>query len=224
VAERPLNTFSIVAHDAETQALGIAVQSKVVAVGSLAPFAKAGVGAVCVQSLANRPLGERILEVMEHRNEPAAAVEYALAEREQSADMLQIAAVTASGKAVTYTGQECIAWAGGIQGEHFVCQGNLLTGEGVLEAMAEAFAADGEFGARLIAALRSGQRAGGECRGQQSAALLIVRSGWGYDGGASDRYRDLRVDEHAEPIEELARVYEAHKQLLPLPPKQAYQI
>jgi uncharacterized Ntn-hydrolase superfamily protein len=125
--------------------------------------------------------------------------------------------VNTKGEAATYTGQKCNSWAGGIKGENFCCQGNILAGEDVVKTMATSFQeSKGDLGERLVAALQAGQDAGGDSRGMQSAALLIVHDGWGY-GGFNDRYRDLRVDDHAEPIQELKRVYDLHRQIFPRP-------
>src|SRR5581483_6851814 len=117
--------------------------------------------------------------------------------------------------------EKCSAWAGGLKGENFACQGNILAGEDVVKNMAKSFReSKGDLGDRLIAALQAGQGAGGDSRGMQSAALLIVRDGWGY-GGFNDRYRDLRVDDHAEPIKELKRVYDLHREIFPRPNKRS---
>ncbi|MEW6636661.1 MAG: DUF1028 domain-containing protein, partial [Actinomycetota bacterium] len=122
----------------------------------------------------------------------------------------QLGVVDARGGAATFTGSECFEWAGGVTGEHYAAQGNILVGRETVEAMAQAFEdADGELAGRLLAALESGQEAGGDARGKQSAALLVVREGGGY-GGDNDRAVDLRVDDHPEPIAELRRLRELH--------------
>jgi uncharacterized Ntn-hydrolase superfamily protein len=129
----------------------------------------------------------------------------------------QVGVITAEGKASTYTGKNCFDWAGGKTGENYAVQGNILAGKEVLEAMAKAFEeTEGVLAERLLAALHAGQEAGGDRRGRQSAGLLIVREGWGY-GGLTDRFRDLRVDEHETPIVELERVYQKHRALFPRP-------
>lgn len=210
-------TFSIVAWDPETQELGIAVQSKFIAVGAVVPWARAGVGAVATQSYANTTFGPRGLEKLEKGAAPEEVLA-GLVEADKGRDRRQVGIVDARGRVATYTGKDCMAWAGGLKGENFCCQGNILAGEGVVQGMAKGFReTQGDLGDRLIAALQAGQAAGGDIRGMQSAALLIVREGWGY-GRFNDRYRDLRVDDHPEPIRELQRVYELHRRIFP-PPK-----
>ena len=131
----------------------------------------------------------------------------------------QVGIVDAKGRSATFTGKQCFDWAGGIAEKNFCCQGNILTGEDVVQAMAETFKkTKGVLGDRIIEALRAGQKAGGDRRGRQSAALLVVREGWGY-GGFNDRFRDIRVDDHATPIEELKRVYDLHRKIFARPEK-----
>ena len=202
-------TFSIVAFDPVTKELGVAVQSKFIAVGAVVPWAKAGVGAIATQSHANTTFGPRGLELMEKGVSPDDVLKQ-LTASDGGAALRQVGVVNAKGEAATFTGDKCNAWAGGKTGKHYAVQGNILAGQKVVDEMARAFEeTQGELGARLIAALAAGQAAGGDTRGQQSAALLIVREGWGYSG-FNDRYRDIRVDDHEKPIEELARVYELH--------------
>jgi uncharacterized Ntn-hydrolase superfamily protein len=125
--------------------------------------------------------------------------------------------ISANGDAASFTGADCHEWAGGKTGENYAVQGNILAGPEVIEAMTEAFEnAKGVLAERLLAALAAGQEAGGDQRGRQSASLLIVRSNWGY-GGVSDRFRDVRVDDHPTPIAELERVYRLHRDLFPRP-------
>jgi len=211
-------TFSIVAYDPDTQELGVAVQSKFIAVGSVVPWAKAGVGAVATQSFANTTYGPRALALLAEGAEPEAVMKR-ITEDDRRAAIRQVGIVDARGRSATFTGEKCSAWAGGLKGENFACQGNILAGEDVVKNMAKSFReSKGDLGDRLIAALQAGQDAGGDSRGMQSAALLIVRDGWGY-GGFNDRYRDLRVDDHAEPIKELKRVYDLHREIFPRPNK-----
>ena len=140
-----------------------------------------------------------------------------LVEADKRRERRQVGMVDAQGRSSTYTGKECFDWAGGIKGENFACQGNILAGEAVVKEMARAYGeSKGDLGDRLIEALAAGQKAGGDSRGKQSAALLVVREGWGY-GGFNDRYRDLRVDDHAEPINELKRIYVLHRKTFPRP-------
>jgi uncharacterized Ntn-hydrolase superfamily protein len=211
-------TFSIAAFDPETRELGIAVQSKFIAVGAVVPWAKAGVGAVATQSYANPAFGPRGLELLGKGEKPDDALAKLL-EDDRGREARQVGIVDAKGRAATFTGKQCLAWAGGEAGENYCAQGNLLAGEGVVQGMARAFReSKGDLGERLLAALQAGQEAGGDSRGMQSAALLIVREGWGY-AGLNDRYRDLRVDDHAEPIRELKRIYDLHRKTFPSPRK-----
>ncbi len=209
-------TFSIVACDLETGELGIAVQSRVPAVGAVVPWARAGVGAVATQALANPSYGPEGLDLLATGLAPEEVVKR-LTEKDADRERRQVGIVDATGRAATYSGKQCLEWAGGIVGERFCVQGNILAGEPVVKEMARAFAeAEGDLGERLIAALEAGQAAGGDRRGMQSAALLIVRERGGY-GGFNDRYRDIRVDDHPEPIRELARVYRVHKGVFAAP-------
>lgn len=210
-------TFSIVAVDPQTGEIGVAVESKFLAVGSVVPWAKAGVGAVATQAWANTNYGPEGLKRLAAGEAPEAVIKK-MTDADENRDQRQVAVIAADGKAANFTGSGCLDWAGGITGKNFAVQGNILAGEAVVEAMAESFrASEGKgipLGQRLIDALRAGQKAGGDKRGRQSAALLVVRQGWGY-GGFSDRFRDLRVDDHATPIEELQRVYELHQKIVP---------
>ena len=209
-------TFSIVAVDTETGEIGVAVQSRIVGVGSVVPFAKAGVGAVATQAFANVGYGPLGLMALEAGMKPDAVIDL-LVDEDPLREMRQVAVIAANGTSANFTGRECMDWAGGITGENFAVQGNILTGEEVVTAMAKAFQeTKGVLAVRLLAALRAGQEAGGDARGKQSAALLIVREGWGY-GGLNDRFRDIRVDEHETPIVELERVYWKHRALFPRP-------
>ena len=212
----PVATFSIVAFDPVTQELGIAVQSKFVAVGAVVPYAKAGIGAVATQSYANTTYGPKALALLE-KNTATADIIQSLTQADEGKDHRQFGFISAKGEAGTFTGSKCNAWAGGRTGKNFAVQGNILASEKVIDAMATAFeATKGDLGDRLIAALAAGQEQGGDTRGMQSAALLIVREGWGY-AGLNDRYRDLRVDDHEKPIEELARIYAIHRRIFPQP-------
>ena len=202
-------TFSIVAFDLETDSLGVAVQSKFLAVGSVVPWARAGVGALATQAMANYNYGPRGLELMEEGTTASETVE-ALVSADEAREHRQIGLVDSRGRAATYTGSECFDWAGGVAGEHFAAQGNILVGSETVEAMAVAYEeTEDDLAARLLSALDAGQAAGGDSRGKQSAALLVVREGGGY-GGDNDRVVDLRVDDHPEPIRELIRIRDLH--------------
>lgn len=207
----PIATFSIVACDPGTGDLGVGVQSKFFAVGTVVPWARAGVGAVATQAWANPRYGPDGLERLAAGAAPDEVVA-ALVDADDYRNVRQIGLVDARGRSAAYTGKHCLPWAGHATGPNFACQGNILASERVVAAMAEAFAAgSGPLAERLVAALRAAQAAGGDSRGQQSAALLVVRAGAGY-GGESDRYIDLRVDDHPEPIEELARLLAVYRE------------
>ncbi len=214
--EPPVGTFSIVAVDPATGEIGVAVQSRIVAVGGIVPFAKAGVGAVATQAYANVRYGPAGLALLAERIAPDECLRL-LTASDPLRETRQAGIIDAAGRAATYTGNECLDWAGGLVGRHFAVQGNILAGREVVTAMAAAFeGSEGLLEDRLLAALEAGQAAGGDRRGMQSAALLVVREGWGY-GGLNDRYRDLRVDEHADPIAELGRILQEHRRLFPRP-------
>lgn len=202
----PPSTFSIVACDPKTKDLGVAVESKFVAVGSVVPWAEAGVGSVATQSFANPAYGPRALGMMRRGLHPKDIVKR-LVGRDRDAAQRQVGLVDARGRAAAYTGKGCFEWAGHLTGKGFSVQGNILAGEDVVKSMARAFeSTDGDLPVRLLAALSAGQRAGGDRRGQQSAALLIVRARGGY-AGFNDRWVDIRVDDHPSPIEELVRIF-----------------
>ena len=209
-AERFVATFSIVACDPATGDLGIAVESKFLGVGAVVPWAKAGVGAIATQSWANTTYGPKGLELLAQGQAPDEVLAALTGPDEHSASR-QVGIVDARGRAATFTGGECFAWAGGITGPNYACQGNILVSKATVQALARTFeATPGGLWDRLLAALAAGQAAGGDSRGQESAALLVVREGGGY-GGFNDRFIDLRVDDHPQPIEELARLLELHK-------------
>ncbi len=210
---RLISTFSIVAYDPQTRGFGVAVQSKFLAVGAAVPWAKVGVGAVATQALANLSYGPKGLELMADGKSAEETVKALTAGDEGRADR-QVGVVDATGAAATYTGEECFDWAGGVTGEHYAAQGNILVSRETVEAMARTYeekTATGEitFAERLIYALDAGQKAGGDSRGRQSAAVLVVAEGGGY--GGDDRVVDLRVDDHPDPIKELLRLYELHE-------------
>ncbi len=211
-------TFSIVGFDPQTGDLGVAVQSKFLAVGAVVPFAKAGVGAVATQSWANTSYGPRGLDLLAAGKSPEEAIA-ALTGADDRPEQRQVGIVDAQGRSATFTGPNCFPWAGGMTGPNFAAQGNILVGEDTVRALAETFQqAQGSLAHRLVEALAAGQRAGGDSRGQQSAALLVVRETGGY-GGFNDRMIDLRVDEHPQPIAELARLLDYYELLFlkPLP-------
>lgn len=202
-------TFSIVAFDPETDSLGVTVQSKFLAVGAVVPWARVSVGAVATQAMANFTYGPRGLDLMAEGKTAEETIE-ALTSTDDDREHRQVGVVDASGRAAIFTGAECFDWAGGVTGEHYAAQGNILVGRETVEAMATGYENfGGDFAARLLAALDAGQEAGGDLWGKQSAALLVVREGGGY-GGDNDRVVDLRVDDHPEPIKELIRIRDLH--------------
>lgn len=203
--QRGFGTFSIVGADPRTGEVGVAVASRFLAVGSVVPFAQAGVGAIATQSYANTTYGPRGLELLRRKLAPQTILQR-LTRDDPQRDLRQVGIVDAQGRSATYTGSKCIRWAGGIAGKNFAAQGNILTGEAVVQAMADAFQkTQGELALKLMAALEAGERAGGDARGKQSAAILVARKNGGY-GGFDDRYIDLRVDDHPEPVQELRRL------------------
>ena len=213
-------TFSIVAFDPNTKEIGIAVQSRVVSVGSVVPWAKAGVGAIATQAAANTSYGPEGLKLLEQGLDPNEVIKRLTAADPQAATR-QIGIVDANGRVATFTGPKCQNWAGGKTGKFYTVQGNILTGPEVVSEMAKAFEnTKGELGDRLIAALEAGQAAGGDSRGKQSAALYIVHQGWGY-ARYNDRYRDIRVDDNPEPIKELRRIYDIYRKIFPQPRSRA---
>jgi uncharacterized Ntn-hydrolase superfamily protein len=200
-------TFSIVGYDPIEKEWGIAVQSKFLGVGAVVPWAKAGVGAVATQSYANTAYGPKGLEWMEQGKTAQETLELLLAD-DSDKEMRQVGLIDANGNAATFTGKDCYDWAGGITGRHFAAQGNILVDEKTVEAMASVFEeTEGSLAERLLAALDAGQEAGGDSRGKQSAAVYVVKEKGGY-GGYNDRYIDLRVDDHPDPIKELIRIYD----------------
>jgi len=203
----PVATFSIAARDPATGELGVAVASRFFAVGAVVPWARAGVGAVATQAYANTTFGPRGLDLLAAGKTPAQALEALLAD-DAGRDRRQVGLVAADGASVTYSGPGTTPWAGGRSGPGYAIQGNILAGEKVVAEMERAFLATqgkGSLGERLFASLAAGDRAGGDSRGRQSAALLVVRAGAGY-GGFTDRAIDIRVDDHADPFKELRRL------------------
>lgn len=210
-AHTPLvSTFSVVARDPATGDLGIAVQSKFLAVGAVVPWAKANIGAVATQSHANVAYGPDGLALLESGMSAQEALDK-LVRDDPEPDARQAGIVDAQGRAATYTGPGCHDWAGGFAGDGFCCQGNILAGPEVVDAMVEGYTtSSGSFAHRLLSSLAAGQAAGGDSRGQQSASIYIVREGGGYSGG-NDRWIDLRIDDHPDPITELRRLVMLHR-------------
>ena len=212
--ELPRGTFSIVALDPENGDVGVAVQSKYFAVGAVVPWGRAGVGAVATQAAGRAAYGPEILDLLARGLEPAEAIERALVDDERR-ETRQLGVVDAQGRAAAFTGSECNEWAGHATGSGYAAQGNILAGEAVIAEMARAFErTSGALAERLLAALEAAQAAGGDRRGQQSAALVVERSG-GIPASREDidRIVDLRVDDHPEPIRELRRLLDLHTRM-----------
>jgi len=202
-------TFSIVASDARTGDLGVACASRFAAVGAVVPWAKAGVGAIATQSWANTDYGPEGLELL-GSGTPARQVLDRLILGDKGREQRQLGIVDARGRAATFTGAKCMPWSGGTTGDRFACQGNLLVGEQVIAAMADAFRrASGDLVDRLLTALVAGDVTGGDRRGRQAAAIVVVRDSEGY-GKRNDRYVDLRVDDHPQAVSELARIFSVY--------------
>jgi uncharacterized Ntn-hydrolase superfamily protein len=198
-------TFSLVAFDAEAKEWGVIVASKYLAVGAAVPWARAGAGAVATQSLVNTTYGTRGLELLA-QGQSASEVLRTLTSEDRGRETRQLGIVDARGGVAAFTGKRSYAWAGHKTGKNYTCQGNLLSGPKVVADMARAFEeASGPLAWRLMTALEAGEKAGGDKRGKQAAALLVVRDGGGPNGWG-DRAIDLRVDDHEEPVRELARI------------------
>jgi uncharacterized Ntn-hydrolase superfamily protein len=202
-------TYSLCACDLERGEWGVVVQSKFLAVGSVVSWAEAKVGAVATQAWANPRYGPNGLALL-REGRSADEVVQALVGADDGRDDRQLGVVDAHGGSATYTGSACFAWGGGRTGPGYAAQGNILVSGATVDALAETFeASSGPLAERLIAALAAGEAAGGDSRGRQSAALLVVSPEGGY-GGLSDTAVDLRVDDHPDPIGELARLYGLH--------------
>src|SRR4051794_20562326 len=197
-------TYSIVARDATTGDLGVAVHSHWFSVGSVVSWARAGVGAVATQSVAEPAYGPRALDALEGPEAPGAeqALRTLLA-ADELARVRQVAVVDAAGAIAVHTGEDCIPHAGHVAGDGFSCQANMMGEPGVPEAMAEGFTdATGPLAERLVAAMEAAERAGGDVRGRQSAALIVVPA----SGDEWLRTTDLRVEDHPDPVTEMRRL------------------
>jgi uncharacterized Ntn-hydrolase superfamily protein len=213
MAEPLVATYSIVGCDLEARQWGVAVQSKFLAVGSVVPWAEAEVGAVATQAYANPSYGPNGLTLLREGLSASEVVER-LTAADDGRDDRQLGVVDAQGGSASWTGPGCNDWAGGRTGSCYAAQGNILVGEETVAALAETFeqSQDRPLAEKLLEALAAAQAAGGDSRGQQSAALLVVERNGGY-AGLSDVLVDVRVDDHDRPIEELRRIYELHQQL-----------
>ncbi len=198
-------TYSIVARDAATGDLGVAVQSRFLSVGSVVPWARAGIGAIATQSYANVAYGPGGLDLLAGGADAATAVA-TLTKADALRSQRQLGIVDARGRSANHTGRSCFAWAGGRTGPDYAAQGNILAGAAVVDGLADTFERGGlAFPELLVACLEAAEAAGGDRRGSESAALLVVRDGGGY-GGGNDRWIDLRVDDHLDPVGELGRL------------------
>jgi uncharacterized Ntn-hydrolase superfamily protein len=203
-------TFSIVACDLEEQCWGVAVASKFPAVGAVVPWAQAGVGAVATQSFANTSFGPRGLALMATGLSAQETLERLL-EDDPDKELRQVGLVDVKGSAATFSGSGCLAWAGGVSGNGYAIQGNILAHGKVLPAMEQAFVETrGALPTRLHTALLAGDRAGGDKRGRQSAAINVAKPKAGY-GGYLDRWLDYRVDDHEDPVPRLGELLEMHE-------------
>ena len=206
-------TYSIAACDLDAGQWGVATQSKFLAVGSVVPWAEPHVGAIATQAYANPRYGRDGLELLREGLGSSEVVER-LTAADDGRDHRQLGVVDASGGSATYTGAECMDWAGGLAGPCFAAQGNILVGEETVAALAATFTATAgrPLAERLLECLAAAQSAGGDRRGQQSAALLVVERDGGY-ASLSDILVDLRVDDHEQPVAELARLHHMHSLL-----------
>jgi uncharacterized Ntn-hydrolase superfamily protein len=217
----PVATYSICACDLAVGQWGVATQSKFLAVGSVVPWAAPHVGAIATQSYANPRYGPDGLALL-RQGLAAEEVVARLTEADEGRDERQLGVVDARGGAATFTGSACHDWAGGRTGAGYAAQGNLLVSGATVDALAESFErSTGELAERLIDARAAAQAAGGDKRGQQSAALIVVKRDGGY-AGLSDILVDLRVDDHETPIDELRRLYDLHQQLFGATPKEQW--
>jgi uncharacterized Ntn-hydrolase superfamily protein len=220
MADPVVATYSIVACDLEAKQWGVAVQSKFLAVGSVVPWAEPELGAVATQAWANPRYGPDGLALLREGLTAEEAVER-LTDKDEGRAERQVGIVDGQGRSATYTGEHCLDWAGGRTGHGYAAQGNILVGEETVAALARTFEETGHLPLvqRLLECLVAAQTAGGDRRGQQSAALLVVERNGGY-AGLSDVLVDLRVDDHERPIEELRRIYGLHQRLFEVSPRE----
>ena len=219
MGETPIATYSLCACDLDAGQWGVVTQSKFLAVGAIVPWAEPGVGAVATQSFANPRYGPDGLALLRTGLQAEQVVEQ-LTAADADRGLRQLGVVDAHGGSATFTGPGCHAWAGGRTGFGYAAQGNILVSGGTVDALAATFESTvgRPLAVRLLESLAAGEAAGGDRRGRQSAALLVVERGGGY-GGLSDVLVDLRVDDHPEPIDELHRLFEIHKALFGKTPR-----
>ena len=200
------STYSIVARDPVIDAVGVAVASKFVSIGSVVPYAAADAGAIATQSYANVAYGPKAMHLLRDGYDASTVVKRLTQEDDDAPDR-QLGVVGQEGSVAAFTGADCLEHASHRQGENYTVQGNLMEGREAIDAMATAFeTAEDGFPERLLAALQAGKAAGGDRRGERSAALYVAKPGGGYDS-MNDRWIDVRVDEHDHPLDELERVF-----------------
>jgi uncharacterized Ntn-hydrolase superfamily protein len=221
MADSTVATYSIVACDLEAAQWGVAVQSKFLAVGSVVPWAEPQVGAIATQAYANPRYGPQGLDLLREGLSAQEVVER-LTSADDGRDHRQLGVVDANGSAATFTGKECMDWAGGRTGNGYAAQGNILVSAETVDAMAETFEqGGGALAERLIECLAEAQAAGGDSRGQQSSALLVVERDGGY-AQMSDVVVELRVEDHPHPIDELRRIYRLHDEIFGATPREQW--
>jgi uncharacterized Ntn-hydrolase superfamily protein len=214
-------TYSIVACDLEAGQWGVSVQSKFLSVGSVVPWAEPHAGAIATQAYANPRYGPNGLDLLREGLSAEEVVER-LTSEDDGRDHRQLGIVDGQGRAATYTGKECMDWAGGRTGEGYAAQGNILVNKETVDAIAETFeGSSGPLAVRLIDCLAAAQEAGGDSRGQQSSALLVVERDGGY-ARMSDTVVELRVEDHERPIEELRRIYTLHDEIFGKTPRRMW--
>ncbi len=209
----PHGTFSVVAWDSLRGEWGVALQSKFIAAGAVVPWGQAGVGVIATQAQSDGSQGPKGLELL-RKGLSASEVVDRLSQESPDRDVIQLGVVDSKGRAAAFTGSKCLEWVGHVVGNGYSCQGNILFSSEVVRAMARTFeTTPGDLPERLLASLVAGQREGGDRRGMQSAALLVWKEHGGYRGGL-DRWIDVRVDDHATPIEELERIFRIYDMTL----------
>jgi uncharacterized Ntn-hydrolase superfamily protein len=214
-------TYSIVACDLDAQQWGVSVQSKFLSVGSVVPWAEPHVGAIATQAYANPRYGPNGLKLLREGLSAQEVVDR-LTSEDEGRDHRQVGVVDREGNAATYTGTECLDWAGGRTGDGYAAQGNILVSKETVDALAETFdSTSGPLAERLIDCLAAAQEAGGDSRGQQSSALLVVERDGGY-ARMSDVVVELRVEDHELPIEELRRIYTLHDEIFGKTPRRLW--
>src|SRR5213079_3088766 len=221
---RTITTYSIAACDLDASQWGVATQSKFLAVGSVVPWAEPQVGAIATQAYANPRYGPQGLRLLREGLAAEEVVER-LTSGDEGRDHRQLGIVDSQGRGASFTGAECLEWAGGRTGSCYAAQGNILVSAETVDAIAETFeSSSGPLAERLLACLDAAQAAGGDRRGQQSAALLVVERDGGY-AGLSDEVVDIRVDEHPRPLDELRRIYGMHQAIFgKTPPEEWVEI